>query len=282
MYSSKRSHSLLRFVLGFLIIAGAFKVNAQDDTKKFVLKPPGNGVYVIAHRGAHRGIPENSLPAYRKAIDLGCDFIEIDVRTTRDGRIVSMHNSSVDEYVKGSSGKVREMTFDEIRALDIGSMSGPEWKGTEVPSFEEILQLCRGRIGIYLDLKDASVPELINIIKQYKMERDIVWYISSSRIREISELTEDCPECILMPDPGKDENICPVINRFNASVIATDMGELSEDFVRTAHMAHALVITDEDKGTEAEWSEIIGWHTDGIQTDDPEKLISFLKSRKKP
>ena len=73
------------------------------------LKEPKNGVYVIAHRGAHNGIPENSLAAYRKAIDLGCDFVEIDVRTTKDGKFVSIHNSRVDEYVTGVKAKVSDL-----------------------------------------------------------------------------------------------------------------------------------------------------------------------------
>jgi glycerophosphoryl diester phosphodiesterase len=159
-------------------------------------------------------------------------------------------------------------------------MTGPEWKDTRIPSFEEILRLCKGKIGIYLDLKAAPVPELIRIIKQYKMERDIFWYIPSNRVKEISELATDCPGCILMPDPGKEDNVLNVIEEFNAKVLATDMGDLSNSFVYKAHSLNAAVIVDEGEGTKAEWTKIIEWHTDGIQTDDPEKLISFLKSRK--
>ncbi|MBN2307888.1 MAG: hypothetical protein JXR94_02890, partial [Candidatus Hydrogenedentes bacterium] len=65
------------------------------------LKPPKHGVYVVAHRGAHEGIPENTLAAYRQAIELGVDFVEIDLRLTRDGEYVSVHNSTVDDYVTG-------------------------------------------------------------------------------------------------------------------------------------------------------------------------------------
>jgi glycerophosphoryl diester phosphodiesterase len=263
-------------VISILFFAYAVTLFGQETVSKGSLKPPKNGIYVMAHRGAHKNSPENSLPAYRKAIDPGCDFVEIDTRTTKDGRIISMHNSTVDEYVNGFSGKVSEMTFDEIRSLDIGISKGKEWKGTVVPSFEEIMKLCQGKIGIYLDLKAASVPDLIKIIKQYKMERDIFWYIPADRLKEISDLKAGCPECILMPDPGEEKNLGAVIRQFNVSAIATDMGQLSESFVRTAHAENAIVIVDENKGTEAEWEEILAWHTDGIQTDDPEKLISFL------
>ena len=60
------------------------------------LKPPKHdGVYVVAHRGAHEGIPENTLPAYQKAIDLGADFVEIDVRTTKDGKFTVEFSATV-------------------------------------------------------------------------------------------------------------------------------------------------------------------------------------------
>lgn len=252
----------------------------NDTDIKSIPRQPLNDVYVIAHRGAHKNMPENSLPAYRKAIDLGCDFVEIDVRTTKDGRFVSMHNSGIDEYVQGSGGLVSEMTFEEVKALDIGILIGPEWENTRVPSFEEILQLCKGKAGIYLDLKAAPVPDLIKIIKQYNMERDVLWYIPSDRVGEIAELRTDCPDCILMPDPGKAENVISVIERFDAKVLATDMGELDSIFIDNAHSHNSIVIVDEDKGTEEEWTRILEWHTDGIQTDDPEKLIAFLKKRK--
>jgi glycerophosphoryl diester phosphodiesterase len=262
---------------GFLFSCSVFHVFTLEGDQDSPLRKAKNGLYVVAHRGAHIGIPENSLPAYQKAIDLGCDFIEIDVRTTKDGKFVSMHNPTVDEYVTGLSGNVSELSLVEIRALDIGSRISQGWKNTKVPTFEEILQLCHGKIGIYLDLKAANVSELIEIIKKYGMERDIFWYIPATRSKEITELITNCPDCILMPDPGHKKNINSVTSRFNVLVLATDMGELCKSFVDSAHRNHSIVIVDEEKGTEAEWTQIIDWDTDGIQTDDPERLISFLK-----
>ena len=134
--------------------------------------------YVIAHRGAHIGIPENSLAAIQKAIDLGCDFVEIDTRATKDGRIVSVHNATIDQYVIGKTGKVKDFTLTELKQLDIGEKIGSEWKNTRIPAIEDILQLCRGQIGIYLDLKEPLVTELIRIIHKYNMERDIIMVYS--------------------------------------------------------------------------------------------------------
>jgi len=273
-------YKLMVFSLCLLCSIALWRASAQS-----ALPTPKNGnVFVIAHRGAHNGIPENSLAAYQKAIDLGCDFVEIDARTTKDNQIVSVHNSTIDNYVKGKTGKVRDMTLDELRALDIGEKLGGEWKGTKIPTLEEILQLCQGKIGIYLDLKDADPEQIIKLIKKYGMEEHIVWYIPASYHKALMEVKQLCETCLVMPDPGAADNIERVTVAYQPKVLATDMGELSEKFVKKSHESQAMVFVDdsedEPKKREGEWEKILNWKTDGIQTDYPEELIRFLEERK--
>src|SRR6202020_1529806 len=112
-------------------------------------------VVAISHRGEHLHHPENTMPAFQEAIRVGADFIEVDVQTTADGKLVLSHDSTVDRCTNGT-GKVSEMTFDQIEALDAGSKAGPDFAGTKVPTFDEVLELARGKIGIYVDVKNAS------------------------------------------------------------------------------------------------------------------------------
>lgn len=237
------------------------------------LRPPHTGgVYVVAHRGAHEGIPENTLVAYQKAIDLGCDFVEIDVRTTKEGRFVSVHNADVEFYTGGAvKGRVRDMTLDELRALDIGSRVGPEWKDVKIPTFEEILDLCKGKIGIYLDLKDADVEPLIEMIRARGMERDVLWYAGPAKLRRVREL---CPECIIMPDPGPEKNLDRVLAEFRPLVVASTWDNYSQTFAEKCRAAGAKVIVDD--GGPSTWLPMLSWETDGIQTDRPAELITRL------
>lgn len=268
------------FVLFLGVQAGVFASGQTKNSKTNFPKPRNGKTYVIAHRGAHVGIPENSIPAIQKAIELGCDFVEIDTRLTKDGQIVSVHNSSVDEYVVGAKGKVKDFTLAEIKKLDIGEKTGPTWKNTRIPTIEEILQVCKGKIGIYLDLKEPLVEQLIPIIRKYDMENDIVWYISANRSEEIKLLQKLSPKSFAMPDPGPEKNIRPVCDLFHPQVLSSDMGQLNASFVTIAHENKARVFVDENKGTPEEWTQILNWGTDGIQTDDPERLLKFLKTRK--
>lgn len=268
----------LKILIFFLILTSIVSIKAQES--KSVLPKPNHGnTYVVAHRGVHLEIPENTLAAYQKAIDLGCDFIEIDVRSTKDGKLISIHNSTVDSYVQGVSGKVNDFTLAELKALDIGSRIGLEWKHTRIPTIEEIFQLCQGRIGIYLDLKEPLVEELIVLIKKYKMEADILWYIPRSYMDEIIKIKKLCAKCIPMPDPGKEKNLRSLFEKVNPIVIAPVMNDFSETYVRTAHAYGVKVIVDEDKGNAEEWNWILNLGTDGIQTDNPMELIKYLKKR---
>lgn len=245
------------------------------DAADTPLKPPAHGVYVVAHRGAHEGIPENTLPAYQKAIELGADFVEVDIRTTKDGRFVSIHNADLKAYTDGAvTARVRDLTLDELRAVDIGSRVGPEWKEARIPTFEEILDLCRGKIGIYLDLKDAPVEPLLELIRARGMERDVLWYAGPAKLRQVAEL---CPECVPMPDPGPEKNLENLLETHKPKVVASTWDQYSQSFAEKCHRAGAIVIVDES-GPDC-WEQALAWGTDGIQTDHPADLIAFLKSR---
>ncbi|MCA9073771.1 MAG: glycerophosphodiester phosphodiesterase family protein [Planctomycetaceae bacterium] len=249
----------------------------SDAESPLAARPKHGGTYVIAHRGAHNGIPENTLAAYRKAIELGADFVEIDLRTTRDGKYVSIHNSTVDAYVvDGTKGAVRDLTLDEIRKIDIGSRVGPQWKNERVPTFEEILKLCQGKIGIYLDLKDAPIVEVAREIQRYEMQRRVVWCISP---KQVAAVRNACPQCIPMPDPDPGASLPAMLQETRPQIVAPVWGDFSANFSEPCHAAGALVFVDEKESAKENWQQALDWGADGIQTDAPEKLIAFLKGQ---
>lgn len=261
-------------ILSIVVLIGILW--ACSSPKSTLLKPPRHGgVYVVAHRGAHfeQKIPENTIPAYQKAIDLGVDFVEIDLRTTKDGHFVSVHNEEVDKYVlEDHPGLVAGMTLAELKQLDVGSRNSPEWKDTRIPTFEEILDLCQGKCGIYLDLKQAPVKPLIEMIEARGMEHDVIWYADDDELEAVKRI---CPESIIMPDPGPEKNLPELIKRFHPDVIAAVWKHVSGSFVKTCHKAGAIVIVD-GKGPNT-WEQALEWGMDGIQTDQPAALIEFLK-----
>ncbi len=108
-----------------------------------------------AHRGASGDYPENTLLAFRKALEIGVDEIELDLRMTRDGHLVVMHDATVDRTTDGS-GSVDGLTLSEIKRLDAGGAYGEGFRGERVPTWEETLVLLKGKVRLNVHLKEGG------------------------------------------------------------------------------------------------------------------------------
>lgn len=95
---------------------------------------------VIAHRGANLVAPQNTLEAFRKSIEIGCDGFETDIHLTKDGIPVVCHNFTIDETSNGV-GAIKDMTLEELREFDFGKYKGPEFEDTKIPTLDEFLSL---------------------------------------------------------------------------------------------------------------------------------------------
>ncbi|MFG2294839.1 glycerophosphodiester phosphodiesterase [Streptomyces sp. NPDC048603] len=134
-----------------------------------------SAVRVVAHRGASHEHPEHTLAAYRQAIADGADALECDVRLSRDGQLVCVHDRSVGRTSDGR-GVVSAMSYEELAALDFGGWKGPGHGGARVLRFEELLELALGApypVGLAVETKHPSraggrlEAELVRVLKAY-------------------------------------------------------------------------------------------------------------------
>jgi glycerophosphoryl diester phosphodiesterase len=177
---------------------------------------------IIAHRGAHRGqsgsLPENTLVAFRNAVDLGADRLELDVQMTRDGELVVIHDETVDRTTNGT-GRVAELTLTEIRALDAG-------QGQQVPTFKEVLQLAaETEMSI---LPEAKSPHLYPGLEEKMVEqvvaagfidRTVIQSFDGASLERIRMINPDISVCALYdlwdfqlgtPQPGGAKIVAPM------------------------------------------------------------------------
>jgi len=119
-------------------------------------RPDVNRPLIFAHRGARLVAPENTLPAFQAAIDLGADGVELDVQYTMDSHLVIMHNPTLDVSTNGT-GKVTSHSLEEVRKLDAGSWFDPKFAGTRIPTLDEALDLLRGKLLVNIELKSLDV-----------------------------------------------------------------------------------------------------------------------------
>ena len=102
---------------------------------------------ICAHRGANSEFPENTVPAFERAVAQNVAMVELDVRLTKDKQLVVLHDWTVNRTSNGK-GNVFEMTFDELRALDFGAWKDPKFVGTQIPTFDEVLAVLPRNIWI--------------------------------------------------------------------------------------------------------------------------------------
>lgn len=238
-------------------------------------------VAVVAHRAGSAVGPENTLAAIRNAIALGVDYVELDVRATRDGHLVLSHDHSVDRATNGA-GAVKDLSFAEIRALDAGIKFGPQYAGEKVPTFDEALNVCRGSVNIYLDHKNAPTAQIIAALKAHGMEGHVVVYVNTeAQQREWKQLDPSIPVMSGLPrDCRRPGGVAEFEARLTAEVLDGDIGEWDAALVQQAHEAGVKVYTDVlGKSDNIEgYREALAMGVDGIQTDHPDRLLAFLNS----
>jgi glycerophosphoryl diester phosphodiesterase len=175
-------------------------------------------VVVISHRGEHRYHPENTLPAFCAAFEAGADFIEVDVRTTSDDKLVLMHNDTVDARTNGS-GAVKDMTFEQLRALDAGVKTSQEFAGTPIPTFDEALEFARGKIGVYVDTKRAAAADIVAAIERHDMQDRVVIYGGYEYLKKVAAMR---PKMKVMPESVSVGVMKKLIDELKPKVIAFD------------------------------------------------------------
>jgi glycerophosphoryl diester phosphodiesterase len=225
-------------------------------------------IAVIAHRGEHLSHTENTLAAFQAAIDLGADYFELDVRTTQDGKLVLMHDGTVDRTTNGK-GDVANMTFDEIRALEVRG-------GGKVPTLDEALSLAHGRIGVYVDCKRISPRDVVDALEHHHMLERSVIYGGWEFLKQLAALQ---PAARVMPEANDPDHVKQIFAEGHPPVIAFDARDFSGETVAIAKGAKALIYVDRLGGSDnpAAWEDAIRRGADGIQTDHPGELVEFLK-----
>jgi glycerophosphoryl diester phosphodiesterase len=122
------------------------------------LVPSAFGQLIVAHRGASHDAPENTLAAFRLAIEQGADAFEADFYLTSDGHIVSFHDKDT-KRIAGEKLAVTDTPFERLRGLDVGQWKGPRWQGERMPTMEEVLAAVPKGKKIFIELK--SGPEIV-------------------------------------------------------------------------------------------------------------------------
>ena len=240
---------------------------------------------VMAHRGFSGAAPENTLSAFKKAIDIGVDVIELDVRFSKDGHLVVFHDDTLERTTR-RIGKVAALTLQELKGLDAGSWFGTSFAGERIPTLTEVLELIRGRVLLNIELKKEdhgsySIVELadrtLDEIKKAKMEDQVLFSsFDATAVARILEKDGRLPAAFISRNPWNSPFDVMEGNRF--SVLNCRKNTLNAVNLKRARQ-EGVRIGVWTVNTEEEMEKFISMEVDAILTDHPDRLIQLLQKK---
>ena len=235
---------------------------------------PPRRVQLMLHRGAMRQAPENTAPAIQHAIDDGLEWVEVDVRLTSDGQHVLVHNDRVDGVSDGR-GLVRELSLADLQRLDAGSWFAPRFTGTRFLSLPECLALAKGKINLYLDIKQANPQRLVDDIRAAGMERQVLVYDDAATGAEVRRLSDGAVPIMLKWRPS--DAIEAFFRQHQPTAVEIDAADVSAEACARFHdlgvKVQAKTLGDLDRRDI--WDAVLAAGVDFIQTDRAEELLAF-------
>ncbi|MBC7320341.1 glycerophosphodiester phosphodiesterase [bacterium] len=234
-------------------------------------------IFVIAHRGASAYAPENTFPAFELALKMGSCGIETDIHCTKDNIPVLIHDATVDRTTNGS-GRVNDLTLEEIKKLDAGSWFSPEFAGTQVPTLEEFLKAFGGKTHLVLEIKDEKATEkTFTLVKDLGLLDDSTFISFNIKVlREIIKLEPNANVGFLTN--YVDEELIKMVKDSNIKQICPYAPPLTDSTVEMIR-SYGLDIRVWGVDTEDVMGKMIDLGIYTMTVNFPDKLIEALKKR---
>ena len=242
-------------------------------------------MWVVAHRGASAYAPENTMAAFRRAVELGARFIETDLHLTRDARVVAMHDATLDRTTNGH-GLVDSLSLKDVRALDAGSWfaapSAKSFAGERVPTLNEILQFAKEKdVIFYLEIKSDATwgvehAVVASLRDTGEAARVIILSFDPATLLSVNRLDQTMMTGYLCEHPSND--LVERTVRAGARQLAARGDLVTPDLVKKAHHAGlqvvAWTINEPDQ-----MRRLIAAGVDGIMSDYPDRLLRVLDEK---
>ncbi|WP_086476127.1 MULTISPECIES: glycerophosphodiester phosphodiesterase family protein [Arenibacter] len=283
---SPHPKKLLLVLLLFLYVGLA----AQESNLDRILidfKNNPEQILVAAHRATNDYYPENSLAAIKESIRIGVDIVELDIRQSKDGVLLIMHDRTLDRTTNGS-GNVSDFSLDQLK--DLRLLFKDSITTERIPTFKEVLQLTKGKVLLDIDFKledMAAVEKAYSLIQEFGMENQILFFLYD--YKETPRLQEMDSEIRIMPRAYSRREV-----RAIQKMDLIDIIHIDESFYKDRKMRKII-----DSGTRV-WINALGKYdsmerlekdagfdallskkyVNVIQTDLPEALLNYLRARK--
>lgn len=274
----------LPLMLSFIAITAQQPTRAYQRSLKTFLNPHSTHIMVVAHRGVHNEVPENSIASFKKAIALGIDMVEMDIRHTKDSVLVLMHDKTVNRTTNGK-GLVSDFTFEEIKKLRLTHKG--RLTAETVPSFEEAISQLNGKILIDLDVKTPLTSMVVKIVEKHNAHRSVLFLIYDTAWA--LELKKRNPFFMSMVRTYSPQHADSVLNRLHTEAIHIDDSQNSYEVISNIKKHNSRVFINSlgnidqqaADGNLPSFETVLQHGANMIQTDEPALLLQYLRQTKR-
>ncbi|MCB0114488.1 MAG: glycerophosphodiester phosphodiesterase family protein [Caldilineaceae bacterium] len=233
-------------------------------------------IEIVSHRGANGLAPENTMAAAQASLDLGVDYIEVDVWTSRDHVFYIMHDPTVDRTTDGS-GHLLSLDSTVIDQLDAGSWFDPRFAGERVPRLEDFLDWARGRTKVFFDVKFAHPHHLIELIRAKGMVDDcFLWSGSRGWMWLCHEMA---PELALKVNVQTVADVAKAHEDLGARIVEVGPHNLTHDLIAACRSRGIRIMAYPEQNTEAVFRDLLARDIDMINLDQPDLFVQVRDGR---
>ncbi|GAA3580592.1 hypothetical protein GCM10022395_31350 [Snuella lapsa] len=239
-------------------------------------------ILVCAHRSFHKFAPENSLQSIKKAIEAQIDFVELDVRTTKDNILVLMHDDSIGRVSTGK-GFVKDYTYKELQRFNL--KINDSITNEKIPLLKDALRLAKGKVIPNLDLKAVNYKQLYSMLKAYDMEHEVISFIGKKE-KVMEMIGIDSLYATLPLSKTKEDvwfytkNTRSALQHFTEESFTPQMMKLA---MKNNQLIFINTLWNEDDdfilGNTESMDRVIALKPAIIQTDHPKLLLEYLRSK---
>ena len=293
---------ICNFILLLCLVQLAVAQNRITEIKENLLGDHPDKILVVSHRADWRNAPENSLQAIQNCIDMGVDMVEIDLKRTKDGHLILMHDKTIDRTTTGK-GKPEDYTLEELRQFRMRNGAGHKTRHL-IPTFEEVMKLCKGKIMVNVDKGYDYFKEAYAILEKTGTVHQCIMKAGLPYDQVKAENGEVLDKMIFMPVIDLHKEGAEAIVDGYLEHMKPQAFELVFD--NDGPEVHRLIKKVRDSGAKifinSLWPELCGGHDDDlavelkqlgeswgwiigqgvklIQTDRPALLLEYLKAKK--
>ncbi|MDD7255592.1 glycerophosphodiester phosphodiesterase [Bullifex porci] len=238
---------------------------------------------IIAHRGFSGIYPENTMLAFKKAIEIGADGIELDVHLSKDGQVMIIHDEAL-KRTTGLDGVISDYTRAELEKISAGKTKNDEFGFTPIPSLEEYLAFMaehRDKIT-NIELKTAPVyyPEIeektLELVRKFDLEKNIIYssfnWLSIERMQRLGTISETG----LLFSGMKLYNQAHIIKSLGINYFHPDFNDLTDEIVKS-YLDNKVGLNVWTVNEIEDMKVCLSWNIDGLITNFPDRAISIAR-----